>query len=282
MKRQLFIMATIALGMAMHSIAMDLGDLAAQIGTFGIAPALVAHAEGKNLLAAAIAGDYAAAQNAIDQGANVDWANNQGNTPLHEAAGRGHENIVELLLQHGANVNAQDNKGMIPLVYAAGYKDIDYNHNYKILGLLIEHDREDKWQNMQHYDARQKRYMESVIFSRLSQHYLRQAEQWNKAYLHAIKHPGLTMHEAEQYADQATPTFNRAAAKKLGIVTQLDKYKRLASQWNNAYINALRYTRSINPNTVIPAIVENIANQTVPEFDKQVALKLGFRRRKTK
>jgi ankyrin repeat protein len=52
-------------------------------------------------------------------GANKDYVNNNGNTPLHRAAGNGHAPIAELLIQAGANIEAKDNSGKTPLHCAA-------------------------------------------------------------------------------------------------------------------------------------------------------------------
>ena len=43
-------------------------------------------------------------------------------TPLHEAALRGHKEIVELLIAKGADVNAKDDGGMTPLAVAIHFK----------------------------------------------------------------------------------------------------------------------------------------------------------------
>ena len=57
----------------------------------------------------------------IEQGASVnakynfDWWTSNGVTALHEAATRGHEKIVSLLIQEGADINAQDHKGRTAL-----------------------------------------------------------------------------------------------------------------------------------------------------------------------
>jgi ankyrin repeat protein len=53
-------------------------------------------------------------------------------TPLHEAAWKGHVEIIRLLLQNGAEVNAKNNYGYTPLHYAACNGHID------ILHLLVE------------------------------------------------------------------------------------------------------------------------------------------------
>jgi ankyrin repeat protein len=41
-------------------------------------------------------------------------------TPLHQAAARGHKEVVELLIAKGADVNAKAENGVAPLHVAAG------------------------------------------------------------------------------------------------------------------------------------------------------------------
>ena len=43
---------------------------------------------------------------------------NGGSTALHRAAYRGHEDVVECLLNHKADVNAKNQKGLTPLDFA--------------------------------------------------------------------------------------------------------------------------------------------------------------------
>ena len=52
-------------------------------------------------------------------GANVNQANKRGNTPLFVAAEHGHEPVVIALLAAGANVNQANEDGDTPLIYAA-------------------------------------------------------------------------------------------------------------------------------------------------------------------
>lgn len=54
----------------------------------------------------------------ISKGAEVNKPNNEGKSPLHEAASHGHEKVVELLLDKGAEVNGRDREGATPLHYA--------------------------------------------------------------------------------------------------------------------------------------------------------------------
>jgi ankyrin repeat protein len=51
---------------------------------------------------------------------------NGGATPLHYAADRGHQDVVELLLTSKAEVNARDSSGDTPLKRAAymGHRDV--------------------------------------------------------------------------------------------------------------------------------------------------------------
>jgi len=50
---------------------------------------------------------------------NVNLADDNGATPLHEAAQGGLYEIVKLLIDYGANINAQDKSGLTPLIEAS-------------------------------------------------------------------------------------------------------------------------------------------------------------------
>jgi ankyrin repeat protein len=65
-------------------------------------------------------GDLADVQAELDKGADVNAKDEQGYTPLHNAA-EGHKEIVELLIAKGADVNAKDESGGTPLLAAARY-----------------------------------------------------------------------------------------------------------------------------------------------------------------
>jgi cytohesin len=70
----------------------------------------------------------------IAKGANVKAKTDDGNTPLHSAVAKEHENIAELLIAKGADVNAKDNKGNTPLHLATG---TGWQGGYEIAKLLI-------------------------------------------------------------------------------------------------------------------------------------------------
>ena len=51
----------------------------------------------------------------IDEGADVQAADNKGRTPLHQTSGEGHLEVARLLLDEGADVQAADINGRTPL-----------------------------------------------------------------------------------------------------------------------------------------------------------------------
>lgn len=55
----------------------------------------------------------------IDDGADVDEMDGQGETPLHKAVRLGNTEAARALIEHGANINAADSLGMTPLHWAA-------------------------------------------------------------------------------------------------------------------------------------------------------------------
>jgi uncharacterized protein len=73
-------------------------------------------------------GQEEAAQRLLEAGADpsVRARNDQGNTPLQEAAANGHSNIVLLLLAHGAEVDTRNHQGWTALHLAAsrGHQDV--------------------------------------------------------------------------------------------------------------------------------------------------------------
>ena len=70
----------------------------------------------------------------LSHGADVNARDNNGMTPLHDAAREGHSEVVTLLLSHGADVNARDNNGRTPLYFSLGSPP-----HYSVAELLISH-----------------------------------------------------------------------------------------------------------------------------------------------
>ena len=68
---------------------------------------------------AALRGNASVASILIAAGADVNAKNNFGETPLHHAALRGNASVASILIAAGADVNAKDNLGDTPLHYAA-------------------------------------------------------------------------------------------------------------------------------------------------------------------
>jgi hypothetical protein len=69
----------------------------------------------------------------LEEGADPNIRDRDGNTPLHFAASKGCAEVARLLLEHGADPNAQDKSGETPLHLAASGGHVD------IVRLLLEH-----------------------------------------------------------------------------------------------------------------------------------------------
>lgn len=59
----------------------------------------------------------------IDNGADLDIRNREGETPLHWAASEGQKELVVILIVHGAEVNALTRKGWTPLRWAEAHRE---------------------------------------------------------------------------------------------------------------------------------------------------------------
>lgn len=76
--------------------------------------------------------DVKAIQHAINNGASINNANQDGLTPLHYAVKAGKLAVVECLLQNKANCHSTDNTNKIPLFYAVE------NQNRQMVEVLLE------------------------------------------------------------------------------------------------------------------------------------------------
>ncbi|XP_008398667.2 protein phosphatase 1 regulatory subunit 12A isoform X5 [Poecilia reticulata] len=82
--------------------------------------------DGAVFLAACSSGDTEEVLRLLDRGADINYANVDGLTALHQACIDDNIDMVTFLVEHGASVNQPDNEGWIPLHAAAscGYLDI--------------------------------------------------------------------------------------------------------------------------------------------------------------
>ncbi|XP_039617677.1 protein phosphatase 1 regulatory subunit 12A isoform X6 [Polypterus senegalus] len=82
--------------------------------------------DGAVFLAACSSGDTDEVLKLLDRGADINYANVDGLTALHQACIDDNVDMVRFLIEHGANINQPDNEGWIPLHAAAscGYLDI--------------------------------------------------------------------------------------------------------------------------------------------------------------
>lgn len=78
-------------------------------------------------------GHLAVTQYLVDQGAAVNGGGSKGRTPLYLAAERDDLDTVRFLVEGGAEVNARSDRGWTPLYAAAG------NNSLAIAGYLLEH-----------------------------------------------------------------------------------------------------------------------------------------------
>ena len=86
----------------------------------------------EEIMQAALRGDVDKARECLTSGANINARNQSDKAPLHCAAGRNREQMVEFLLEQGAQVDMKDEYGFTPLHCAAsrGY--------VRIVKLLLE------------------------------------------------------------------------------------------------------------------------------------------------
>jgi len=82
------------------------------------------------LFTAAATGNLVQARLLLKQGVKVDVRDQNGDTPLHWAAGHGYPAMVKILISRGADVNARDRHGQTPLFGA---------DNAAVARLLIAH-----------------------------------------------------------------------------------------------------------------------------------------------
>ncbi|XP_069020821.1 protein phosphatase 1 regulatory subunit 12A isoform X2 [Embiotoca jacksoni] len=82
--------------------------------------------DGAVFLAACSSGDTEEVLRMLDRGADINYANVDGLTALHQACIDDNADMVTFLVEHGAGINQPDNEGWIPLHAAAscGYLDI--------------------------------------------------------------------------------------------------------------------------------------------------------------
>jgi uncharacterized protein len=75
----------------------------------------------------------------LDSGANIEARDEEGDTPLIQAASYGQTETFKLLLERGAKINVRDRQGMTPLIAAACACAVaTMNSTYDIMKILLE------------------------------------------------------------------------------------------------------------------------------------------------
>ncbi len=88
--------------------------------------------ESENMIEGIRNGHVAIVHAFLERGADVNFVDRNGGTPLHWAAARGLADIVELLLRYGADRTIADRDGDLPLNIA------EEKNNHKLVNLLKE------------------------------------------------------------------------------------------------------------------------------------------------
>ena len=97
-----------------------------------------------DLLELCVNGDVEAARLLLDNGAEVDRANQNGATPLYVACKNGHVDAARLLLERGADVHKASNYNRTPLHEASYGGHIDVVRLLLANGAAADIDREDQ------------------------------------------------------------------------------------------------------------------------------------------
>ena len=74
----------------------------------------------------------------MQQGADINYAAENGDAPLHIATKKGYRVITKLLINNGANINAKDAAGHTPLWHAIGHHNRDISALLKRNGAVAE------------------------------------------------------------------------------------------------------------------------------------------------
>ncbi|KAF7232320.1 hypothetical protein EG68_05324 [Paragonimus skrjabini miyazakii] len=121
----------VSVGNASHqSVGYSSGDFVQSASAVTVEPIPLSDSMSVQLFDACRNGDAFRVKFLLDNGACVDMTDSSGrkSTPLHFAAGYGHRDVVELLLERGADVNARDDGGLVPLHNACSFGHVDVVH----------------------------------------------------------------------------------------------------------------------------------------------------------